>query len=79
MTKNNNYDKLFKLRSSYFIWLDINFINCQTKGNQKIPKAKTFDATRYEQFDDEYPPGSGALEYDPKMRATYDAILDGEE
>lgn len=55
------------------------FINCQTKDNQKIPKAKTFDASRYEQFDDEYPPGSGALEYDPKMRATYDAILDGEE
>ena len=30
----------------------------------------------FEQFDDEYPPGSGGLEHDPKMRATYDAILE---
>ncbi len=35
-----------------------------------------FDATKYEQFDNEYPPGSGGLENDPKMQATYDAILE---
>ena len=27
-------------------------------------------------FENEYPPGSGALENDPKMQATYDAILE---
>ena len=37
-----------------------------------------FDATKYEQFDNEYPPGSGGLENDPKMQATYDAMLEDE-
>ena len=58
------------------------FIHEQTKGNEPLSKAierklfNSFDATKYEQFDDEYPPGSGGLEHDPKMRATYDAILE---
>jgi len=36
----------------------------------------TFDASKYESFADEYPAPLSQLEHDPKMRATYDAILD---
>ena len=35
-----------------------------------------FDASKYEDFADEYPLPLSQLEHDPKMRATYDAILD---
>ena len=45
-----------------------------TKNHEVLDRG--FDAAKYEQFDDEYPPGSGGLEHDPKMRATYDAILE---
>jgi transcriptional regulator with XRE-family HTH domain len=37
----------------------------------------SFDASRYEEFEDEYPAPLSQLEHDPKMRATYDAIIDG--
>ena len=37
----------------------------------------TFDASKYEEFEDEYPAPLSQLEHDPKMRATYDAIIDG--
>jgi len=56
--------------------VDPTFIHRSTKSNEVLDAAPGFDATRYEQFDDEYPPGSGALENDPKMQATYDAILE---
>ena len=47
------------------------------KDINKIKKYKnTFDATKYEEFDNEYPPEAGGLENDPKMQATYDAILE---
>ena len=36
----------------------------------------SFDASRYDEFEDEYPPPLSQLEHDPKMRATYDAIID---
>jgi len=36
----------------------------------------SFDASRYEEFSDEYPAPLSQLENDPKMRATYDGILD---
>ena len=35
-----------------------------------------FNAAKYEDFADEYPLPLSQLEHDPKMRATYDAILD---
>jgi len=37
----------------------------------------SFDASKYEEFEDEYPAPLSQLEHDPKMRATYDAILEG--
>ena len=37
----------------------------------------SFDASRYEEFEDEYPGDLSNLEHDWKMRATYDGILDG--
>jgi hypothetical protein len=36
-----------------------------------------FDSSIYEEFEDEYPSPLSNLEYDLKMRATYDAILEG--
>ena len=37
----------------------------------------SFDASKYEEFEEEYPAPLSQLENDPKMRATYDAIIDG--
>ena len=56
--------------------VDPTFIHRSTKTNEALDAAPSFDATKYEEFDDEYPPGAGALENDPKMQATYDAILE---
>ena len=53
--------------------VDPSYIVKNTKNHEVLDRG--FDAAKYEQFDDEYPPGSGGLEHDPKMRATYDAIL----
>ena len=53
--------------------VDPSYIVKNTKNHEVLDRG--FDAAKYEQFDDEYPPGSGRLEHDPKMRATYDAIL----
>ena len=39
----------------------------------------SFDASKYEEFEDEYPAPLSQLEHDPKMRATYDAILEGKK
>ena len=36
----------------------------------------SFDASKYDEFEDEYPAPLSQLEHDPKMRATYDAIID---
>ena len=36
----------------------------------------SFDASRYDEFEEEYPAPLTQLEHDPKMRATYDAIID---
>ena len=38
----------------------------------------TFDVAKYQDFEDEYPMPLSQLEHDPKMRATYDAILEDE-
>ena len=56
--------------------VDPSYIIKNTKNHEVLDRG--FDAAKYEQFDDEYPPGSGGLEHDPKMRATYDAILGDE-
>jgi len=56
--------------------VDPSYIVKNTKNHEVLDRG--FDAAKYEQFDDEYPPGSGGLEHDPKMRATYDAILGDE-
>ena len=53
--------------------LDPGFIHRSTKHQQVDP---TFDASKYEDFADEYPMPLTQLEHDPKMRATYDAILE---
>ena len=45
--------------------LDPTFIHRSTKANEALTKSVNFDATKYEEFDNEYPPGSGALENDP--------------
>jgi transcriptional regulator with XRE-family HTH domain len=42
--------------------------------DKKTPQV--FDASKYDEFEDEYPAPLSQLENDPKMRATYDAILD---
>ena len=55
--------------------LDPGFIHRSTKSKQVDP---TFDASKYEDFADEYPMPLSQLEHDPKMRATYDAILEDE-
>ena len=39
----------------------------------------SFDASKYDEFEEEYPAPLSQLEHDPKMRATYDAILEAEE
>jgi len=36
-----------------------------------------FNPSKYEEFEDEYPAPLSSLEDDPKMQATYDAILEG--
>ena len=54
--------------------VDPSYIVKNTKNHEVLDRG--FDAAKYEQFDDEYPPGSGGLEHDPKMRATYDVILE---
>jgi len=51
------------------------FIN--ENSNSKINEAP-FDVTKYADFEDEYPMPLSQLENDPKMRATYDAILEDE-
>ena len=51
------------------------FIN--ENSNSKINEAP-FDVTKYADFEDEYPMPLSQLEHDPKMRATYDAILEDE-
>ena len=56
--------------------VDPSYIVKNTKNHEVLDRG--FDAAKYEQFDDEYPPGSGGLEHDQKMRATYDAILGDE-
>ena len=66
--------KYFKIKADDL--LDPTFIHRSTKDNETLSKSVNFDATKYEEFDNEYPPGSGALENDPKMKATYDAILE---
>ena len=54
------------------------YIYENTKHNEVLSRPPGFDASRYEQFADEYPAPLSQLEHDPKMRATYDAILGDE-
>jgi transcriptional regulator with XRE-family HTH domain len=56
--------------------VDPTFIHRSTKSNESLYKAQSFYAKKYEEFEDEYTQGTGALEKDPKMQATYDAILE---
>ena len=42
-----------------------------------VERRMVFDSNKYEEFEDEYPAPLSQLEHDPKMRATYDGILDG--
>ena len=42
-----------------------------------VERRMVFDSNKYEEFEDEYPAPLSQLEHDPKMRATYDAIIDG--
>ncbi len=71
--------------------LDPSFIHRQTKTPQDAGYLKpqkdigsleeiksSFDVSKYEDFEDEYPMPLSHLEHDPKMRATYDAILEDE-
>ena len=41
-----------------------------------VERRMVFDPNKYEEFEDEYPAPLSQLEHDPKMRATYDAIID---
>jgi len=41
-----------------------------------VERRMVFDSSKYEEFEDEYPAPLSQLEDDPKMRATYDAIID---
>jgi len=41
-----------------------------------VERRMVFDPNKYDEFEDEYPAPLTQLEHDPKMRATYDAILD---
>ena len=41
-----------------------------------VERRMVFDPNKYEEFEDEYPAPLSQLENDPKMRATYDAIID---
>ena len=52
------------------------YIYQSTKDNEVLARAPGFDASKYEEFADEYPAPLSQLEHDPKMRATYDAILE---
>ena len=67
---------LFDLKTDVLI--DPNFIPYHKgfTGKMDWVDKSSFDATKYEEFDDEYPPEAGGLEHDPKMQATYDAILE---
>ena len=56
--------------------IDPTFIHRSTKSNEVLNAAPSFGAAKYEEFHNEYPPGAGGLEHDPKMQATYDAILE---
>ena len=56
--------------------VDPTFIHRSTKSNELLDAAPAFDASKYEDFADEYPMPLTHLEHDPKMRATYDAILE---
>ena len=41
-----------------------------------VERRMVFDPNKYEEFEEEYPAPLSQLENDPKMRATYDAIID---
>ena len=56
--------------------VDPTFIHRSTKSNEVLDATPGFDASKYEDFEDEYPAPLSQLEHDPKMRATYDAILE---
>ena len=51
----------------------------QEKVKYDVERRMVFDPSKYEEFEDEYPAPLSQLEHDPKMRATYDAILEAEE
>ena len=87
----NKYETGLNTPCAYRLWQLANFykVTCNdlvnstyiyenTKHNEVLSRPPGFDASRYEQFADEYPAPLSQLEHDPKMRATYDAILGDE-
>ena len=48
----------------------------QEKVKYDVERRMVFDPNKYEEFEEEYPAPLSQLENDPKMRATYDAIID---
>ena len=87
----NKYETGKNMPCAYRLWQLANFykVTCNdlvnstyiyenTKHNEVLSRPPGFDASRYEQFADEYPAPLSQLEHDPKMRATYDAILGDE-
>jgi len=55
-----------------------NLKNKQDEVKYEVERKLVFDSSKYEEFADEYPAPLSQLENDPKMRATYDAILEAE-
>ena len=53
-----------------------NFKEKQDEIKYEVERKLVFDPSKYEDFADEYPAPLSQLENDPKMRATYDAILE---
>ena len=53
-----------------------NLKNKQDEVKYEVERKLVFDSSKYEEFADEYPAPLSQLENDPKMRATYDAILE---
>ena len=71
------FANLFKVSVQELLNPDFIANNCNAKLFSPIKANVSFDVTKYEEFEDEYPAPLTNLEYDWKMRATYDGIIDG--
>lgn len=73
--------KFFNFPVSDILDPDLIMRMCKFKEKQdeikyEVERKLVFDPSKYEEFADEYPAPLSQLENDPKMRATYDAILE---